>query len=89
MDPILLDLPMPIETPRLILRQEAGYPEPKWEELGTVLRVTFFPHSEVVKQAQLGAKTGTGIMFDEDTIKLIKFCEKPRYFSEILTYMVS
>lgn len=36
---------------------KAGYPFPIWEELGTVLRVTFFPHPET--SAKLGAKIGT------------------------------
>jgi ATP-dependent DNA helicase RecG len=39
--------------------QTGGYPEPQWEELGTVLRVTFFPHPEVIKQSELSAKIGT------------------------------
>jgi predicted HTH transcriptional regulator len=37
--------------------QKDGYPEPIWEEFGTVTRVTFFPHPEVVKisvEAELG-----------------------------------
>ena len=36
-----------------------GYPEPQWEELGTVLRVTFVPHPEVINQSQPGAKIST------------------------------
>lgn len=27
---------------------EGGYPEPKWEELGTFMRVTFYPHGRTV-----------------------------------------
>ncbi len=33
------------------------YLEPTWEELGTVLRVTFFPHPEVA-QGPSGTKSG-------------------------------
>lgn len=36
--------------------EEGGYPEPTWEELGTVTRVTFYPHPEVIKES--GAKSG-------------------------------
>lgn len=36
-----------------------GYPEPRWEEFGSALRVTFYPHPEVAGQNQLAAKTGT------------------------------
>lgn len=28
--------------------KEGGYPEPKWEELGTAIRVTFYPHPSTV-----------------------------------------
>ena len=41
--------------------QQGGYPEPHWEELGTVLRVTFFPHPDFVQEAsrgQVGTKSG-------------------------------
>lgn len=34
-----------------------GYPEPLWEELGTVMRVTFFPHHEFARQI-LRTKSG-------------------------------
>lgn len=33
--------------------QNEGYPEPLWEELGTVMRVTFFPHPGVTTQTTL------------------------------------
>lgn len=38
--------------------QRGGYPNPQWEELGTVLRVTFFPHPNFTHEASLGTKSG-------------------------------
>jgi len=32
--------------------QSAGYPEPEWQELGTVIRVIFYPHPEVKEVEQ-------------------------------------
>lgn len=65
-----------------------GYPEPKWEELGTVLRVTFFPHAEVAKKSKLGAKIGTKLALsqhlDTEIENLMTFCEQPRFMSEMM-----
>lgn len=36
--------------------ERGGYPLPEWEEFGSALRVTFYPHPEVV---ELGAESGT------------------------------
>src|SRR3990167_1562257 len=38
--------------------QQGGYPEPQWEELGNVLRVTFFPHPEAAHIQLFGTKSG-------------------------------
>lgn len=78
--------------------QKGGYPEPQWEELGTVLRVTFFPHPEVTNQVKLGAKVGTqlapsqhpdekNLQLDTEMQKLAQFCEKARFFAEIMDFM--
>jgi ATP-dependent DNA helicase RecG len=68
-----------------------GYPEPKWEELGTVLRVTFFPHPEVNLQPKPSAETGTKLAPSwhqaEEIQKLIKFCEQPRFINEMLALL--
>jgi ATP-dependent DNA helicase RecG len=73
---------------------KGGYPEPIWEELGTVMRVTFFPHPET--QTKLGAKISTqlapswhpdesaGFELSAAMIKLISFCQEPKFFSEIV-----
>lgn len=78
---------------------KAGYPEPRWEELGTVLRVTFFPHPETQENLQLGAENGTQLApswhpdnpsefkLNEDIIKLLMFCKEPRLFGEIMHFM--
>lgn len=62
-----------------------GYPEPMWEELGTVLRVTFYPHPETL--LQLGAKSGTKsapsrhqVEIDKVSLDLLTFCKEPRSF---------
>ena len=34
--------------------RSGGYPEPDWQELGTVFRVTFYPHPEAVENANVG-----------------------------------
>lgn len=68
--------------------QMGGYPEPQWEELGTVLRVTFFPHVEVVKQprpsAAIGTKLALGQHLDVEIEKLMSFCEQPRFINEMM-----
>lgn len=72
---------------------KAGYPEPIWEELGTVLRVTFFPHPETQENYQLDAKYGTKLApsqhqvetLDEVSAKLLAFCLEARSLVEIMT----
>jgi ATP-dependent DNA helicase RecG len=77
-----------------------GYPEPKWQELGVALRVTFYPHHEVAdKNIPLSAKSGTqsapsrhpvkinNFLQNEEYIKLIKYCKMTRQFNEIISYM--
>ena len=75
---------------------KGGYPEPVWEELGTVLRVTFFPHLEMQENLELGAESGTqlapswnpvesvGLNLSDDVIKLLSFCQEPKVFSQII-----
>lgn len=54
--------------------QLGGYPEPQWEELGTVLRVTFFPHPEVAERA----------VMDDSVDSLSKFTKRQRAIVNIL-----
>ena len=42
--------------------EKGGYPLPTWEEFGSALRVTFYPHPEIVEKLQLGAELGTQLM---------------------------
>lgn len=63
--------------------QENGYPEPKWEELGSALRVTFYPHSE------LSAISGTKMALsrhqeDENLFKILDSCRNPLKLQEIM-----
>lgn len=73
--------------------QKGGYPEPLWEELGTVLRVTFFPHPEITKEVRVGTKlgpsrdqVGTKLQLDEELIALLRLCKEP---NSIITLMQS
>lgn len=83
---------------------EAGkYPVPKWEEFGSVLRVTFYPHPESAEQ--LGTKLAPGqhpvstqlapsshpvdttAELNTEMLYLIDFCNESRAFHEILSHM--
>lgn len=73
---------------------KGGYPEPVWEELGTVLRVTFFPHPETV--SQLGSDLGTQLApswhpvhlteknLTNEEMQLLLFCTEPKQINEIM-----
>lgn len=79
---------------------KGGYPEPMWEELGTVLRVTFFPHPEIVAQLdtkapsrhQVGTKSvleqkdllEKEIDFESASIRLSRFCQIPRSINDMM-----
>lgn len=71
-----------------------GYPEPQWEELGNVLRVTFFPHPEIQEKFQLGAEHGTQLapswhpvnILDETSVNILTFCSESRSFSELMIF---
>ena len=78
--------------------EEGGYPIPKWEEFGSALRVTFYPHSEIHSIAQLGAESGTQsapsqhpvigeLVLDDNLLKILHFCQNPKAFQDILEYM--
>ncbi|NCT57496.1 MAG: hypothetical protein GW760_07320 [Legionella sp.] len=75
--------------------EQGGYPLPEWEEFGSALRVTFYPHPEVV---ELGAEPGTQLApslhsviraldLDDEMINLIEFCKEQRAFQAMLEYM--
>jgi len=78
--------------------QKDGYPEPIWEEYGTVMRVTFYPHSETSQldskaPRHQGAKLklrhqGTETEEYKNVIQQICiFCKEPRLMSEILNFL--
>lgn len=83
--------------------QKDGYPEPIWEEYGTVMRVTFYPHSELATQIsqpapsrhQVGTKLAPSqnqviereLDFDAAAKKLSSFCEQGRSMSEMMTFL--
>jgi ATP-dependent DNA helicase RecG len=77
---------------------KGGYPEPVWEELGTVLRVTFFPHQEVTMQLSSETQKNQGtkaprhqVKINEEYHSVIKqicsFCKEPRSMTEILNFL--
>ncbi len=71
--------------------QQGGYPEPRWEELGTVLRVTFFPHPEFMHEAAVETKSGLGrdqvgtmLVLDPETAALCRLCQQPKTIAELM-----
>lgn len=83
--------------------QKNGYPEPMWEEYGTVMRVTFYPHSDIATQIdasetgrhQVGTKSATSqhpviekeLDFDTAAQKLSVFCAKARTMNEMVNFL--
>lgn len=78
--------------------EEGGYPLPKWEEFGSALRVTFYPHSEQTTRSELGASLGTQlapswhpvletVSQDAEIQRFLSFCERPRSPQEMISYM--
>jgi ATP-dependent DNA helicase RecG len=74
--------------------KQGGYPEPQWEELGTVLRVTFFPHPDFAYEAprdQVGTKSGpsrdqvgTKLELTPEAIMLLQLCQQPKTLVELM-----
>lgn len=71
--------------------QRDGYPEPRWEELGTVFRVTFFPHPEFIHEAFSGTKpglsqdqVGTKLELEPEIILLLQLCQQAKTISELM-----
>lgn len=73
---------------------DGSYPEPKWEEFGSAIRVTFYPHSatrvpgakEAPSRGQAGTKSGlsrdqVGLSKEE---RILAFCEISRSVLEIM-----
>ena len=83
--------------------QKDGYPEPTWEEYGTVMRVTFYPHSDKIEQTdaeissrhQVGTKSAPSrhqvaekeLDFDTVTQKLSIFCKEARTLNEMMNFL--
>lgn len=82
--------------------QNGGYPEPKWEEMGTVLRITFFPHPDIAKTVETRTKSGlswnqvgtkselnTGLPTELtlDEKKLLHLCRQLRTTTELMQAM--
>lgn len=83
--------------------QKDGYPEPIWEEYGTVMRVTFYPHSDITTQIsppapsrhQVGTKSAPSqhqvvekeLDFDTAEKRLRSFCEEGRSMNEMMSFL--
>lgn len=74
--------------------EAGGYPLPTWEEFGSALRVTFFPHPEVEQISSAGIKSGpswgqVGIKFnlEADTLQLLSYCLEPKTITELMEYL--
>lgn len=73
--------------------QHGGYPEPQWEELGTVLRVTFYPHPDVASfNEQVGTKSGlsrdqvgTKSELTPEALLLLKLCQQPKALIDLMS----
>ncbi len=75
--------------------KNGSYPLPQWEEFGSALRVTFYPHPEVM---ELGADFSTQLAssrhpvagqekINDEEIQIIDFCREKRSFQEVLNHM--
>jgi predicted HTH transcriptional regulator len=78
--------------------QRDGYPEPQWEELGNVLRVTFFPHQEVATGTKLGPswdqvgtklgpswdQVGTMVELGLELKTILDLCQQPNTIAELM-----
>lgn len=68
--------------------KKEGYPEPKWEEIGSVIRVTFYPHPQtqalgadlVLNRHQVGTKSESS----PEELQLIEFCNTQHSITEIM-----
>lgn len=83
--------------------QKDDYPEPIWEEYGTVMRVTFYPHSDITTQIspqapswhQVGTKSAPSqhqvvekeLDFDTAEKRLSSFCEEGRSMNEMMNFL--
>jgi ATP-dependent DNA helicase RecG len=55
-----------------------GYPEPKWEEIGMNLRVTFYPHSQSILPGEFIAEDRAREALSEREMAILAIFKKPR-----------
>ncbi len=74
--------------------EKDGYPLPKWEEFGSALRVTFYPHQAIGEAAILGTKlglswdqVGTKLNLDPEELQILAFCQEPKTITELMVHM--
>lgn len=66
--------------------QKEGYPEPKWEELGSAIRVVFYPHSQAsVAHKKAGHPIGSRDLSDRQSaiLKLFEISGESLSFQQI------
>ena len=73
--------------------EQGGYPLPKWEEFGSALRVTFYPHPENKPISIIGTKlgpswdqVGTKFNLDSESLQLLSYCLEPKTITELMAY---
>lgn len=74
--------------------EQGGYPLPKWEEFGSALRVTFYPHPEIEQIQKAGTKlglswdqVGTKFKLEQEEIQLLTYCQEPKTIKELMDFM--
>lgn len=68
--------------------EKEGYPLPEWEEVGPVMRATFYPKELSAKlsasKASSRHQVDTKLELSEEEHKIMAFCESPKAIKEIL-----
>ncbi len=69
--------------------EKNNYPQPKWEEMGTVLRVTFFPFSTKLGLSRdpVGTKSGPSLALNPDEKNILALCQQPQTATELMQAM--
>jgi predicted HTH transcriptional regulator len=71
--------------------KKEGYPEPTWEEFGSAVRVTFYPHPATkllgTKSALSRHQVGTKSALSQEEQNLLEFCKKERNLQEMMNLL--
>lgn len=74
--------------------EAGGYPLPKWEEFGSALRVTFFPHADIEQNQKSGVKLGPGwdqvgtkFSLNAESLQILSYSIEPKTIAELMARM--